>query len=40
MPHRLIILMASGALAALAGSIELFGVTHRLCADNLDNRSL
>jgi len=30
-----IILMASGALAALAGAIELFGVTHRLRADNL-----
>ncbi|WP_296736759.1 ABC transporter permease [Mesorhizobium sp.] len=30
-----IILMASGALAALAGAIELFGVAHRLRADNL-----
>lgn len=30
-----IILMASGALAALAGAIELFGVSHRLRADNL-----
>ncbi|MEO5756404.1 MAG: ABC transporter permease [Mesorhizobium sp.] len=30
-----IILMASGALAALAGAVELFGVAHRLRADNL-----
>ncbi len=30
-----VIMMASGALAALAGSIELFGVAHRLRADNL-----
>lgn len=30
-----IILMASGALAALAGAVELFGVTHRLRADSL-----
>jgi len=30
-----VILMASGALAALAGAIELFGVAHRLRADNL-----
>ncbi|TPK46647.1 ABC transporter permease [Mesorhizobium sp. B2-5-5] len=30
-----IILMASRALAALAGAIELFGVAHRLRADNL-----
>lgn len=30
-----IILALSGALAALAGAIELFGVTHRLRADNL-----
>ncbi|MER8550838.1 ABC transporter permease [Mesorhizobium sp. M0976] len=30
-----IVLMTSGALAALAGAIELFGVAHRLRADNL-----
>jgi simple sugar transport system permease protein len=30
-----VIMLASGALAALAGAIELFGVTHRLRADNL-----
>ncbi|MBE1205007.1 ABC transporter permease [Aminobacter carboxidus] len=30
-----IIMLASGALAALAGAIELFGVAHRLRADNL-----
>jgi ABC-type uncharacterized transport system permease subunit len=28
-------MLASGALAALAGAIELFGVAHRLRADNL-----
>ncbi|MFU0507469.1 ABC transporter permease [Pseudaminobacter sp. NGMCC 1.201702] len=30
-----VIMMTSGALAALAGAIELFGVAHRLRADNL-----
>ncbi|MBB6468516.1 simple sugar transport system permease protein [Aminobacter lissarensis] len=30
-----IIMLASGALGALAGAIELFGVAHRLRADNL-----
>ncbi|MBA1140968.1 ABC transporter permease [Mesorhizobium neociceri] len=30
-----IVMMASGALAALAGATELFGVAHRLRADNL-----
>lgn len=31
----MVIMAASGALAALAGAIELFGVAHRLRADNL-----
>lgn len=30
-----VIMLASGALAALAGAIELFGVAHRLRADNI-----